>query len=268
MKSTRGFTLIELLVVIAIIAILMAILMPGLSRAREQARFMSCRSNLRNYAVVGRMYLDDNQSDFPYSFAWFYREDVGRAVGCNWHDESKNLNQRPELGGLCWPYLKDYTKIHICPAFLTVVKQRSCFMCNGATIPVVPQFGYTMNSYLNGDAFGSVPQQHRLSIASDRLRKESQVRRPAETFFFAEENCWRTPGINSAGINDTNLRPLPNRQTDSFGTFHRAPGRDLDRGVVNASFVDGHVEIVNAWDEDARSSWHLAWPGNKPAPIF
>ncbi len=70
MKSRRGFTLIELLVVIAIIAILMAILMPSLQRVREQARFMACRSNLRQYAVVQRMYADDNNGDFPRSFYW------------------------------------------------------------------------------------------------------------------------------------------------------------------------------------------------------
>ncbi len=77
-----------------------------------------------------------------------------------------------------------------------------------------------------------------------------------------------TPGINGAGINDTNLRPLPSRQTDSFGTFHKTSAQNLDEGVVNASFVDGHVEEVDAWEDDARASWHLAWPGNKPAPIF
>lgn len=268
MKSTRGFTLIELLVVIAIIAVLMAILMPGLQSAREQARFMGCRSNLRNYAVVGRMYLDDNEGDFPYSFAWFYREDLGRQVGCNWHNQTLNLYENPENAGLMWPYLQNFPKIHVCPAFNTVARQMGCYMCDGSTIPIVPQFGYTMNSYLNGDAFNSVPAQHRLSIATDRLRKETQVRRPSETFFFAEENTWRTPGINNAGINDTNLRALPNRVTDSFGTFHRAPARDLDRGLVNASFVDGHVAPVDAWEDDARASWHLSWPGNKPAPIF
>ena len=96
MKSTRGFTLIELLVVIAIIAILMGVLMPGLQKVREQARFMACRSNLRNYALVGRMYADDNNGNFPRSFNWLFG---AGGTNCNWHDESKNLDTHPELAG-------------------------------------------------------------------------------------------------------------------------------------------------------------------------
>jgi prepilin-type N-terminal cleavage/methylation domain-containing protein/prepilin-type processing-associated H-X9-DG protein len=263
----RGFTLIELLVVIAIIAILMAILMPGLQRVKEQARFISCRSNLRNYAVIQRLYCDDYDGKLPLSFDWLFNH-LKAAGTCLWHDRSKNLNEHPELAGACWQYLKNYPKIHVCPAFNTVAKARSCASCRGATIPVEPQYGYTMNSYLNGDAFNSVPTQYKISISKDTLHLESQVRRPGETFFFAEENCWVTPGINGAPINDTNLRPLPSRGTDSFATFHRAPGGDLDHGVCNASFVDGHVQEVDAWDNDGRGTWEACWPGDKPAPIF
>ena len=260
----RGFTLIELLVVIAI---LMAILMPGLQRVKEQARFMSCRSNLRNYAMVGRMYADDYDGNFPFSFAWLFRKDIGQQVGCNWHDETKNLDQHPEYAGLCWPYLKGQPKIHLCHAFNTVVKMKSCHICNG-TKPIKPQYGYTMNSYLNGDAWDSIPAQYKTGMANDILRKETQVKSPAETFYFSEENSWRIQGLNNAGINDTNLRPWPNRSTDSFGTFHKTSAQKLDEGIVNASFVDGHVEPVDPWEDDARATWHLAWPGYKPAPIF
>ena len=60
MRSSKGFTLIELLVVIAIIAILMAILMPALKIAREQARGISCLSNQRSLAQAYIMYADEN----------------------------------------------------------------------------------------------------------------------------------------------------------------------------------------------------------------
>jgi len=58
--KTKGFTLIELLVVIAIIAVLMAILMPALRLAREQARSISCRSNVRTLTLAWLMYKDAN----------------------------------------------------------------------------------------------------------------------------------------------------------------------------------------------------------------
>jgi len=226
---------------------------------------MSCRSNLRNYAVVQRLYADDNDGKFPRSFDWLF---MNGGTNCNWHDASRNLDLHPELAGLCWPYLKSYPKIHVCPTFRIVVKSRGCSRCGGVTIPVVPQYGYTMNSYLNGDAWGSVPAQYNLAIAGDAMRKETQVKRPADTFYFGEENSWSIPGINAAGINDTNLRPLPSRATDSFATFHKVAASKWDHGVSNASFVDGHVQEVDAWAQDARESWQYAWPGDKPAPIF
>jgi prepilin-type N-terminal cleavage/methylation domain-containing protein/prepilin-type processing-associated H-X9-DG protein len=57
----KGFTLIELLVVIAIIAVLMAILMPSLNIAREQARGIACSSNQKTLALGYIMYADDNE---------------------------------------------------------------------------------------------------------------------------------------------------------------------------------------------------------------
>jgi prepilin-type N-terminal cleavage/methylation domain-containing protein/prepilin-type processing-associated H-X9-DG protein len=59
-KSSRGFTLIELLVVIAIISLLMAVMMPALQRVKKQARLVACQARLRQWAVVFKMYADDN----------------------------------------------------------------------------------------------------------------------------------------------------------------------------------------------------------------
>ena len=59
-----GFTLIELLVVIAIIALLMAMLMPALSRSRKATRAVMCQSNLRQWGACFSMYADDNDGKF------------------------------------------------------------------------------------------------------------------------------------------------------------------------------------------------------------
>jgi len=61
----RGFTLIELLVVIAVIAILMALLMPALSRAREQGKRMVCMNNAKTLAMAWTMYCDEHAGNMP-----------------------------------------------------------------------------------------------------------------------------------------------------------------------------------------------------------
>ena len=64
-RRARGFTLIELLVVVAIIALLVAILLPTLTRARAQARNAVCKSNLREYGKAGAYYAADYNDVFP-----------------------------------------------------------------------------------------------------------------------------------------------------------------------------------------------------------
>jgi prepilin-type N-terminal cleavage/methylation domain-containing protein len=67
-RKSKGFTLVELLVVIGIIALLIAILLPALSRAREQAKNTQCLSNLRQLATVYQFYANDNQDRIPIGY--------------------------------------------------------------------------------------------------------------------------------------------------------------------------------------------------------
>ncbi|HUW19015.1 MAG TPA: type II secretion system protein [Sedimentisphaerales bacterium] len=70
MQKREGFTLIELLVVIAIIALLMSILMPALNKAKAQAKAAACMSTLHQWAIIWKMYTDDNNGQLTESWDW------------------------------------------------------------------------------------------------------------------------------------------------------------------------------------------------------
>ena len=149
--------------------------------------------------------------------------------------------------------------------FKSIAKQRGQnHPWHDPKIPVVPQYGYSMNAHLG-------PFEAEWE-ASGRFVKIMQIRRTANVFFFSEENMWLIPQLSFTVLNDTNLWIGAPYDTDYdfFATFHNPPAGDMDRGTCNAVFVDGHVEQLDLMDgtlmydemiEEARErAWRVAWP--------
>ena len=109
LNRLNGFSLIELLVVIAIIALLMAVFIPILGKAKDQVRTIMCRSNLNQYGTGLGMCLDDNNGYFPNAWNWL------KSVSSNYTRKA----EKPD--GVLWPYLKDLD-VHMCPMFSSLAR--------------------------------------------------------------------------------------------------------------------------------------------------
>jgi prepilin-type N-terminal cleavage/methylation domain-containing protein len=119
MSSKRAFTLIELLVVVAIIALLIAILLPSLKRAKDQARTTICLNNLRQLATAFNVYSNDHNNCLPGSTNDSVTNPDGTVERKCWLGTYNGgrgdvADEVPELGTI-YPYVAESADLYKCP---------------------------------------------------------------------------------------------------------------------------------------------------------
>jgi prepilin-type N-terminal cleavage/methylation domain-containing protein/prepilin-type processing-associated H-X9-DG protein len=282
MRKKRGFTLIELLVVIAIIALLLSILMPALSKAKDLAMGAACKGNLKNYTFAISMYCDDYDGKFPQAERCYFSQltpypvesSVTDPLHLRWCNGDVDLKSHPEYGGQMFEYLMD-AKSFICPAFKRLAVRNSedqFFQASGSSIRnYEPWYNYTMNAYVGS---------HDSSIEKTRVLNTSEVKKPATTFSFTEESSFVDEDYNQSGLNDTFMIPGNDSMIegwlsqvggnpllvepgpdgvgqfyDTIAGFHHAPTGNKLGGRGNCAFLDGHVDA-----HYRKETFYLAWP--------
>src|SRR6516164_7251532 len=115
-----GFTLIELLVVIAVIAILAALLLPALSKARGRAEAIFCLNNTHQLILAWQLYADDHESFLPYNLGMngsSFRTNLNWVNNVmTWDLNSDNTNLATITGAGFGPYIGGATTIYHCPS--------------------------------------------------------------------------------------------------------------------------------------------------------
>jgi prepilin-type N-terminal cleavage/methylation domain-containing protein/prepilin-type processing-associated H-X9-DG protein len=221
-ENSRAFTLIELLVVIAIIAILAAMLLPALGKAKLSAQRSACESNLHELGIATELYLGDNAGFY------FNRCQAPAANGQQWWFGWLASGAEGHRGfdlstGVLFPYLHG-SNVRLCPSPDWNSPQ---FKPKGTNVI----FSYGCNSFL-------FAAQNQTPVSS------SKISRPADTALYADAAQVNTFQAPASASNPMFEEWYYLDLETNYSSFYNQPnGHFRHAQKANVTFADGHVGL-------------------------